>query len=300
MKSASAGYLSVALAAFFWSTSGTSAKFLFRSGITAFELVQLRTTIAALVLFLSLYILDRRLLRVGRKDLAYLVLLGAILAAVQFTYLFTISRIPVAAAILIQYLSPVMIALHGRIFRKEHLYPSGVAAIAGAMTGCYLMVGGYSLALFSLNSIGLLSGVLSAAVFAWYSVKSQDGMHRHPPWTILSYALLTAAVIWNLLHPPLKAFGAVHDLRSWGLILYVALFGTVLPFGLYNYGIRAIRATSASVTAMLEPVCAAVFAYAVLGEMLEPLQIAGGLLVIASVVLIQARGVVLARTGSVV
>ena len=298
MKPASAGYLSVALAAFFWSISGTSAKFLFRSGITAFELVQLRTTIAALVLFLSLYLFDRRVLRVRKKDLAYLVLLGAILAAVQFTYLFTISLIPVAAAILIQYLSPAMIALHGRIFRKEQLYPSAVAAIAGAIAGCYFMVGGYSLELFSLNRTGLISGILSSAAFAWYTVKSEDGMHRHAPWTILFFALLTAAVIWNLLHPPLKAFGAVQDLRSWGLVLYIAMFGTVLPFGLYNYGIRAVRATYASVTAMLEPVCAAVFAYAVLGEVLEPLQIAGGLLVIVSVVLIQARGTGPARNGS--
>ena len=300
MKPPSAGYVSVAVASFFWATSGTSAKFLFRSGITAFELVQLRTTIAALVLFLSLGVLDRGLLRIRRKDLAYLVLLGAILAAVQFTYLFTISLIPVAAAILIQYLSPVMIALHGRIVRKIHLSPAAVAAIAGAIAGCYLMVGGYNLAVFSLNRTGLLSGVLSAAVFAWYSVKSEDGMQKYSPWTILAYALLMAAVIWNLLHPPLQAFGAAHDLRSWGLILYIALFGTVLPFGLYNHGIKAIRATYASITAMLEPVCAAIFAYAVLGEVLKPLQIAGGLLVITSVILIQVRGAGRANTGSVV
>jgi drug/metabolite transporter (DMT)-like permease len=292
--------MSVAVASFFWATSGTSAKFLFRGGITAFELVQLRTTIAALLLFLSLYIFDRSLLRVGRKDFAYLVLLGAILAAVQFTYLFTISLIPVAAAILIQYLSPVMIALHGRIVRKIHLSPAAVAAIAGAIAGCYLMVGGYNLAVFSLNRAGLFSGILSAAVFAWYSVKSEDGMQKYSPWTILSYALLMAAVIWNLLHTPLQAFGAAHDLRSWGLILYIALFGTVLPFGLYNHGIRSIRATYASITAMLEPVCAAIFAYAVLGEVLKPLQIAGGLLVIASVILIQVRGAGRADTGSVV
>ncbi len=300
MRSASAGYGAVALAAFFWAVSGTSAKFLFHRGITAFELVQLRTTIAALVLFFALAVLDRRLLRIGKGDLIYLVYLGTILAAVQFTYLFTISLIPVAAAILIQYLSPVMIALHGRIFRNERLYPSTVAAIAGATAGCYLMVGGYSLELFRLNRLGLLIGVLSSAAFAWYSIKSEEGMHRHHPWTILSYALLMSALVWNLLHPPLQAFGAVQDLRSWGLVLYVALFGTVLPFGLYNYGIRAIRATYASVTAMLEPVCAAVFAYAALGEVLEPLQIAGGLLVIVSVVLIQARAAVLPRTGSVV
>jgi drug/metabolite transporter (DMT)-like permease len=51
---------------------------------------------------------------------------------------------------------------------------------------------------------------------------------------------------------------------------------------------------------MLEPVCAAIFAYAVLGEVLKPLQIAGGLLVITSVILIQVRGAGRANTGSVV
>ncbi len=280
--------------------SGTSAKFLFRSGITAFDLVQLRTTIAAAVLFLSLGILDRGLLRAGRKDIPSFVLLGAVLAAVQFTYLYTISLIPVAVAILIQYLSPVMIALHGRLFRKIPLSRAAIAAIVGAIGGCYLMVGGYNFALFSLNRAGLLAGVTSSAVFAWYTVKSEDGMHVHAPWTLLCYALLTAAVIWNILHPPLQSFSAPRDLRSWGLVLYIAMFGTILPFGLYNYGIRAVRATYASITAMLEPVCAAIFAFAVLGETLEPLQIAGGLLVIGSVVLIQVRRAGKEDAGSVV
>ena len=45
------GYLFAALAALFWASSGTAAKFLFLSGITAFELVQLRTTLATGIVF---------------------------------------------------------------------------------------------------------------------------------------------------------------------------------------------------------------------------------------------------------
>ena len=45
------GYLLAALAALFWASSGTAAKYLFNSGITAFELVQMRTTLATGIIF---------------------------------------------------------------------------------------------------------------------------------------------------------------------------------------------------------------------------------------------------------
>ncbi|HPG71311.1 MAG TPA: EamA family transporter, partial [Syntrophales bacterium] len=97
------GYLLAALAALFWASSGTAAKYLFLNGISAYELVQMRTTLAAGIIFGWLFFRNRTLLAVDRSDLPYFVSLGVGLAAVQFTYLFAISRIQVAAAILIQY-----------------------------------------------------------------------------------------------------------------------------------------------------------------------------------------------------
>ena len=235
-------------------------------------------------------LLSRRdLLKICRKDIAYFILLGVILAAVQFTYLYTISRIPIAAAILIQYQSPVLIALHARIVRKKRFSPFALVAIVGAVAGCYLVVGAYNLALFSLNRTGILSGLASAGVFAWYAVKSEDGMHAYSGWTLLVYALLAAAAVWNVLQPPLVSFRGGYDIRSWGYILYIGIFGTILPFGLYNAGIKAIEATHAGVTAMLEPVFAGIIAYSLFGEVLEPWQIAGAVLVIGSILLLQVQ-----------
>jgi len=288
-RTAWVGYGSVALAAMLWAVSGNAAKFLFRNGVTPFQLVQLRTTIAALLLFAWLVIWRRSLLRIERRDFAYFIVLGAILAAVQFTYLYAISRIPVASAILIQYLSPVLIALHARIFRKKHLSPVALLAIGGAIAGCYLMVGAYNLALVSLNRIGILSGLASAVVFAWYAVKSEDGMRIYSPWTLLSYALIVAAVVWNFLQPPLGSFRGEYSSPEWGLILYIGVFGTILPFGLYNAGIRLIEATHASITATLEPVFAGMISFALLGESLESLQIVGASLVIGSILLLQVQ-----------
>ncbi len=289
MRTVWVGYGSVALAALLWALSGNAAKFLFKNGVSPFQLVQLRTTVAAVCLFLWLLFWKRSLLRIRRKDIIYFVMLGIILAAVQFTYLYTISRIPVAAAILIQYQSPMLIALHARIFRKKQLSGIAYLAIAGALIGCYMMVGGYNMALLSMNKAGILSGVASSVVFAWYAVKSEDGLHTYSPWTLLSYGLLVAAVVWNILQPPFSSLAAGYDIRLWPVIIYIGIFGTVIPFGLYNVGIRAVAATYASVTATLEPVFAGFIAYLLLGEVLELWQIIGAGVVIGSILLLQVR-----------
>jgi drug/metabolite transporter (DMT)-like permease len=284
------GYAYVIAAAVLWAVSGTAAKFLFQNGITPFELLQLRLmiTVAALLAWLALRSPD--LLKIARRDIGYFILLGTVgMGACQFTYLFAISKINVAAAILLQYLGPSFIALHAVVFARDRISAATVIALAGSTLGCYLVVGAYNLQLLSLNLAGIVSGVLSAVAFAWYSIHGEYGMRRYDPWTVLFYAMLFAALLWNILYPPLDAFFQGYSPLQWGLIVYVGIFGTLLPFGLYLQGINLIRSTRASITATLEPITAGVVAYIFLNETMAPLQIAGGLMVIGSVVLLQLK-----------
>jgi drug/metabolite transporter (DMT)-like permease len=287
-RTSRSGYLFTALAALFWASSGTAAKFLFNSGITAFELVQMRTTLATCIVFFWLLLRNRSLLVIERRDLAYFVVLGVGLAAVQFTYLFAISKIQVAAAILIQYQAPIFVALYTLIFLRVKLPPVVFAAMAGSLFGCYLVVGGYSLDLLDMNRAGVLSALASAVTFAWYTVRCEYGMRRYPPWTVVFYGLLFAAVTWNILHPPLSAFLRPSGLAQWGWVLFIGFFGTVLAFICYNEGISRIGAARASITATLEPITAGFIAWLLLGETMELWQILGAALVIASVILLQA------------
>ena len=282
------GYLFAALAALFWASSGTAAKFLFLSGITAFELVQLRTTLATGIVFCWILLHNRSLLAIDRRDLTYFVTLGVGLAAVQFTYLFAISKIQVAAAILIQYQAPIFVALYTMLFLGTKLPPIVFAAMAGSLFGCYLVVGGYSLHLLDMNRMGVLSALASAVTFAWYTVRCEYGMRRYPPWTVVFYGLLFAAVTWNIFHPPLSAFLRPSGIAQWGWVLFIAFFGTVLAFICYTEGINRIGATRASITATLEPITAGLIAWLLLGETMEVWQLLGAALVIASVIVLQA------------
>ena len=106
------GYLFVVAAATFWASAASASKFLFNSGVTPFQLVQLRIITATVVLFLWLFFRHRKLLRIARRDIGYFLLLGTFgMAAINITYLYAISKLNVATALILEYLAPVIIAL---------------------------------------------------------------------------------------------------------------------------------------------------------------------------------------------
>jgi drug/metabolite transporter (DMT)-like permease len=93
-----------------------------------------------------------------------------------YTYLFAISKINVAAAILLQYLAPSFIALHAIVFMREKLKPATITALAGATLGCYLVVGAYNVDILTMNFAGIISGILAGITFAYSPLFSEINM----------------------------------------------------------------------------------------------------------------------------
>jgi drug/metabolite transporter (DMT)-like permease len=284
------GYASVLAAAVMWASSGTASKALFLAGVTPLELVQIRVTLSAFFLALILGLFSMQLFSIRWRDLGYFLVLGGIgLALVQVTYLYTISQMQVAAAILIQYTSPFVVALYSICFWGERLTAYKIVALLLSLFGGYLVVGGYNLELLKVNRLGALAGSASAVLFAAYSLMGEKGMHRYSPWTVSFYAFLFAALTWNVMHPPLDFLYAGFPAEQWIYMLYIAIFGTLLPFGLFFVGVNFIRSTRATITSTVEPISASLIAYLFLGEGLAPLQLVGGALVIAAIVLLQVQ-----------
>lgn len=283
------GYLSVMAAALMWASSGTAGKALFGTGITPFDLVQVRVTVAGLLLALVFGLWARHLFRVRKADIVYFCLLGLAMAAVQVTYFYSISKIKVAAAVFLQYLSPVIVAFVSIAFLKERLTGLKVSALGLSLFGSYLVVGGYRWELLEMNQLGILVALLSACCFAAYSLLGERGMHRYSPWTVLLYAMLFAALFWHVFYTPFKVLWAGYDAGQWAWMAYISVVGTLLPFGLYFVGVNYIRSTRASITATLEPISAGLMAYLFLGEGMETLQVVGGAVVIGGIVLLNVR-----------
>jgi len=290
-KSSSAkGYLCVIIAALMWASSGTAGKALFDAGMSPFDLVQIRVTLASAILFLVFLIFSRDLLRMRPTDIPFFLLLGGVvMAVVTGSYLYTISKIQVAAAILIQYLAPIFVAIFAMLFWKEQPTFLKITALFLAFGGCFLVVGGYDLELLQMNLLGILGGLVSAITFAGYSLLGERAMHRYRPWTVIFYALAFSALTWHVVYSPFTYLFAGYSTAQWGWIAYISVVGTILPFGLFFAGINYIRSTRASITATLEPIFAGFLAFLLLGERLLFLQIVGGSMVIVAIVLLQIQ-----------
>jgi len=284
------GYLCVVGAALLWASSGVAGKSLFAGGVTPSELVQIRVTVSTFLLAVAFCVYNRGLFRIRARDLLYFFLLGGVaMALVQITYFYAVSKIQVAAAILLQYTAPVLVAFYAVRFWNERLTLTKFFSLLFSLAGCYLVVGGYDMDLLRMNSAGIASALGSAVCFAACTLLGEKGMHRYGPWTVLFYAFFFAALSWHLFYPPFRYLRAGYTLGQWGWMLYISVMGTVVPFALFFLGVNLIRSTRASITATLEPISAGLLAYLFLGEGLAPLQVVGGGMVLGAVVLLQLK-----------
>ncbi len=287
-KSEIRGYLFILVGTTLWGVSSVVAKSLFIIGLPPAELVLIRLTLATLTLAIILFFFDRRRMIISLKDLPYFLILGFVgVAGMQFTYYYTISKIYVGPAILLQYLQPVWVSLYAFLFQKEPATKEKIGALLLAIMGCYFVVGGYQTELLQLNKIGIASGVIASLFFTFYALYGERGLKKYDSWTLILYGFGFGAVLYWILFSPIKIITAGHSLKMWMAFIYIAIFSTLIPFGLYLKGIEYLRATRASIIATWEPVVAGITAYIVLGEILFPLQVLGGLGVIAAIVLLQ-------------
>lgn len=295
------GYTLIWAAVAGWSVNAVVAKVVLESaGLSAFRLAEVRATGSALLFFAAVALFRPAALRVTRQELAFLVVFGvAGLACVQLFYFLAIERLEIGIALVIQYLAPVFVALWARFVAKEAVRRRLWAGIALSLSGLCLVVQLWEG--MTLDAAGVAACLGGALTFAGYVLMAERSLRGgRDAVSLLAWGFLFAALLWAAIQPwwsfPLgtvdgdsQLLGRLDDLSAPVplLLAYIVVFGTVLPFFLLVTALHHVRATRATVLAMLEPVLAAAVAYAWLGEELTTIQIAGALLVLLGVGLAQ-------------
>jgi drug/metabolite transporter (DMT)-like permease len=289
MEKANLAPLAAAGAATLWAISGVVGKMLLSGSLSPGQLVFYRSALGSGLLLAGLLAQKRTLLKINLHDLPYLVLLGVLgLALTQFAYYGAIQAMSVGLAILLQYLAPLWILLYERLWIKMPLTSSKVLALVVAILGCLLVCVPTS-GRPTVSSYGLLLGIASGVFFATYGLMSQRALRSYSEVTVLFYSLLFTALFWGLLSSsgwaPLVGLG---NGKVW-MILYVAVFGTLLPFFLFILALKHLEASQVGIITTLEPVVAATIAWIYLGDRLTVFQIAGGLLVLIAILMLRVK-----------
>src|SRR5262245_32866176 len=276
----------VFLATVFWGTTATLARSVFRDhGVPALTVVELRLLIAASLLLGWLAVRDRAALRVERRDFGYFLALGlAGVAAVQGSYYYSIAKLGVGLAILLQYLAPALIVLWEWMRGKRPTWATGLSVVL-AVGGTALLVQGVDPRALNASALDWAIGLSSAFIFAFYVLYSKRGLARYKPETVLFYTFVIAASFWAVIAPPWRIVTAGYPADVWWRFALLGVFSTLVPFRFFYAGLRRLPAPEAGVLAASEPVVAIVAAAIFLGETLRAGQLVGAAAVIAAAVL---------------
>ncbi len=263
-------------------------KLAYDNGATVGTLLAVRFALAA-ALFWALVLADgsvREIRSLGRRDILLALALGACGYAAQAGCFFAaLDRIDASLLSLLLYTFPGMVAVAAIVLGRERADSRRLGALALASFGLVLVLA--SAKAGSLDPVGTALALCAAVIYTTYILVSEGVAGRIRPG-LLSALVCTGAAV--TLTAGSALLGDLHpgevSAAGWGWLGALAMISTVAAVSLFFAGLKRVGPTTASILSTVEPVVTVVLAFLVFGELLGLVQLLGGALVIAAVLVL--------------
>lgn len=275
--------------------SGSFAKSLFESGWSPGAAVAVRIGGAALVLLIPVLVTLVRQWHTVKHSLGRIALYGIVpIAACQLCYFNAVEHLSVGVALLLEYLSPVLLVLLA--WARTRTSPR-LLTILGALCA----MGGLALVLDlggpqKVSVAGILWGLgaaVGSAAFFLMSARQNDNV---PPVLMAGGGMAVGAAaifglglagVMPLTFSTSDAVFAGHQVNWLVPILGLVLLTTVFSYVAGIVATRGLGSKVASFVALFEVLFAVIWAWLLLGELPVFIQIMGGALIVGGVVLVR-------------
>lgn len=273
------GYGEIILAAILWSLAGIFAKQI--HGMSAQSIIFYRVGFAFIIFFFALLICGKLNILKLREKKSYLFLFSILQMATMVVYFISIMNASVSIAVLLLSTAPVYITIFSPWILKEKIRIKGIIALILSLGGIIMIVDPGKLD-FKPFSIGILAGIASGIFYAFEIMTSKYVSPTYSGYTQAFWSFLVAAII--LL--PVGVVPLVMVSNNLVYLLLLAVFPTILAVSLYFNGLKKVKAQSASILGLIEPISAIFFAVLILGEQISTLEITGGALILIGAALV--------------
>lgn len=284
------GLLLCLLAAAGFGSMGVLAKLSYEAGASVLTLLSVRFALGAALLWA--FAAHRGVARITRPRAAAAALtMGLLLySAESGLYATALTRIDASLAELLIFTYPALVVVAAIALRREPASRRRLGAVAIAMGGVLLvLLGG---AIGAVDAVGVGLALAAAVLYAAYVLSTHGIGARLHPLTFAALVCTGAAISFT-------AFGAASgELRpadvaaeGWLWIGLIAVLSTAVGMTAFIAGVERLGPSRASIMSALDPFVAVIAAALVFGDRLGPVQLLGGLLIVAAVVVLQVPGV---------
>lgn len=272
----------VVAAGVLWGTLGPAARVGLDHGMPALEISFYRGCVAALCFVV--HARWRGSLRIARAD--WPAVLGFAFLGVTALYISYFQAVRAGGATLaaiLLYTAPAWVALFSVVWLSERMTARKGAALVLTLAGVALVAlgGGGTIVV---TPAALAWGLTAGFSYALFYVFGKRYFLRYDPTVLFAWAIPIGMLPLLLFVTP-----APHPAPAWAAVVFLGIVPTYLAYLLYSRGLMRIDATRAAVAATIEPVVAALLAFLLFGEALGPAGYAGATLVLAGVMVNEAK-----------
>lgn len=281
------GYIYSIISAILFGSAGLIVKLAFIEGIEPIGLLTLQYIIAVIIMFILLYIKNKKMFLVSGQDLFRLFILGSIGNTFMTVFYYTAySYLSMAMVTILLYTYPIIVFIYSLMFKSEVINIQKAVALIFAFIGCVLALGlteGY----LKYSIKGIIFGLLAAVFYAFMNIYSEKKLYKVDALTINAYSTLFSLLALIVYKFPSFIFkGNISiDLLSYTAVL--AVFCEIIPLTLMYSAIKYIGSLKASIIGNIETPTAMLLSYVFLKEHLSLLQLIGAAIVIYAVYIIR-------------
>lgn len=220
----------------------------------------------------------------GLPPLGLVLIPGLLFAGDLFFWHLAIQYTSVANSTLLSNFAPVIVTIGAWLLLGERITKAFLVALLVSICGAMMLVGS-SFQLGGDYVFGDLLALTTACFYGAYMIavaklRGSHGTQELMLWSSLVSALALLPAAWLMgegLVPP--------SLHGWAVLFGLAWISHALGQGLIAYALGHLPASFSSLVVLVQPVAAAFFGWLWLGEGLAPLQMAGGVVVLAGILL---------------
>lgn len=286
-SSRAAGIAFIIASALAFGAMAIMARFAYRDGVDTPTLLALRFGIAGVCLVV-LAIAHRTAFPRGR-ELVNVALLGSVGYGGQAaTFFVALTVAPAGLVALLLYLHPAMVAVLALLVLRERMSTPKLVALAIALVGMTLTVAPaltVTSDAYPRLATGVAFGIAAAAIYAVYIVVGMRFTNRVEPLTLATIVVTSAACVF-IVAALVQGPRWPQSMTGWLAVIGIAIISTVASITLFFAGLKRVGPTQAATLSTVEPVFTVILAAVILGERIAPIQLAGGVLILAAVLVL--------------
>lgn len=288
-----AGFLCILLSAVGFGAMPIFAKVAYAHGVGLSGMLFLRFALAGAVMAFIMRLYNQQWPR-GRSLFLLMAMGGIGYFGQAFCYFSALQYATAGLTSLLLYLYPALVTVLSALLARRRLSLLRLLAVGASLLGCALAVGGSLEGQF----VGILLGIGAALIYSVYILVGERVTLAAGAIPSASVVMLSAAAVYGVVMLFDNAALPATPL-AWLAVSCIALFSTVIAIVAFFAGMVRLGAADAATLSTLEPVFTVLFAALFLGEAIGAMQLSGGIIILAAVIVLARSGASGAKPDSV-